>query len=174
MPPQKRVIYLNSSASNKNLAPNQRLAQSKSGVTLDPIPGGGARHIASNKQMMTNPSLESLVRRPVSGISKDGSQNRFRQSQQQFQQSAAAEIHGNEGAHLSVGYQPGGVGNTQPSARHGDSAHGGGPGQNQVLHSVRGLLHDEYSEEAYLIDEVDDEQNITVQDPAHQVSNFCQ
>ena len=34
-------------------------------------------------------------------------------------------------------------------------------GQNQPHTSVRGLLHDEYSEEAYLIDEVDDEQNIT-------------
>ena len=43
-----------------------------------------------------------------------------------------------------------------------------------MLHSVRGLLQDEYSEEAYLIDEVDDEQNITAQDQTQQMSNFCQ
>lgn len=32
-------------------------------------------------------------------------------------------------------------------------------GQNAAGHSVRGLLHDEYSEEVYLMDEVDDDRN---------------
>jgi len=41
-----------------------------------------------------------------------------------------------------------------------------------ALNSVRGLLHDEYSDEAYLIDEVDDEQNITQNE--NQIGNFCQ
>lgn len=55
-------------------------------------------------------------------------------------------------------------------SRHGDSLPGG-------QQSIRGLVHEEYSEEAYLdydnIDEVDDEQNIT-QNEQQQVGNFCQ
>jgi len=75
---KQRVVYLNSSASNKNLGGNkqQRLTNSKSGVTLDPI----SKHTASNKHLHQNPSVDSFSRRPMSGISKDGSMSRFRQS----------------------------------------------------------------------------------------------
>ena len=44
--PKQRVIYLNSSASNKNLAQQQRIAQSKSQVALEPL---GGKHAASYK-----------------------------------------------------------------------------------------------------------------------------
>ena len=48
--PKQRVVYLNSSASNKNLANNKKrlLSNSKSGVTLDPIKSnqaGGGKHM---------------------------------------------------------------------------------------------------------------------------------
>ena len=58
-------------------------------------------------------------------------------------------------------------------SRPGDNSRREGTGQQ----SVRGLAHEEYSEEAYLdyenIDEVDDEQNITQQEP-EDMGKFCQ
>ena len=73
--PKPQILYLNSSASNKNMAPPVRLSNSKSGVTLDPLP-----KTSSRKHLMQSASIESFQKRPISGISKDGSQSRFRQS----------------------------------------------------------------------------------------------
>lgn len=81
--PKQRVVYLNSSASNKNLAGSAkqagRMHNSKSGATLEPL--GVSKHTASNKQLMQSASIDSFARRPMSGISKEESQSRFRQSQ---------------------------------------------------------------------------------------------
>ena len=77
--PKQRVVYLNSTASNKNIGSNNKqkrsMTNSKSGVTLDPIRSNQAAH---NKHMVNSASIESFQRRPVSGISKEGSQSRFR------------------------------------------------------------------------------------------------
>ncbi len=64
--------------------------------------------------------------------------------------------------------------NSLMMSRPGDNSRREGGGGQQ---SVRGLVHEEYSEEAYLdyenIDEVDDEQNITQQEP-EEMGKFCQ
>ena len=55
------------------------MTNSKSGVTLHPITT--TKNTASNKHLLQSASINSFQRRPVSGMSKDESQSRFRQSQ---------------------------------------------------------------------------------------------
>ena len=72
------------------------MANSKSGVQLDPIKG--AKGQLPGSKMMQSASIESFQRRPVSGISKgEGSQSRFRQSQNQFNNGVEARSNSDTG-----------------------------------------------------------------------------
>ena len=113
-------------------------------MLLDPIKGN-QQAAAGPKHMMPSASIDSFQRRPVSGISKEGSQSRFRQSQGQFKDNQAADGRSmsEAGGQFQLGFNQGQ--SVQNSAR---------PDSNSIrqhLNSGRQPhIHEEYSEEAYL------------------------
>lgn len=74
---KQRVIYLNSSASNKNLKSTQ-LAHAKSNHLLDSLPRPVI--LKEGKTLVPSGSIDSF-RRPISGVSKDASTSRFKPQQ---------------------------------------------------------------------------------------------